>query len=370
MGRISGAFKNMNNKILLIISGESFRDGGQNSRKKDTQASLETQLLATDSHIKFIENIQNKYDISFDIQIISYQSKFQDQLIKKYEKYNLTYNFYDTYFRDRTQLTNSKKIDNLHQKYLGVLVIRPDMFLKDYFTSIFNPFVEKIHYISVCFLYHHICKNNIPRINDTSIYIPHKYFKNIYYDIGIKLYHESIVDYLGHGLSLNDFDFWLHSLHDSDSAKDYNPVCYLVSRPRNKIWHSYSYEIDNKTFLPELAYKKFDYPDWNITDNIKSKHNFDELSQDNLWEWWHQDPNKFSKFIDLITIDTNITNKIVKTEPIRHKDETFWQLYENQKLVFYNQNKTPTAILYKNDNNHFIGGSIDKNFKFVVRKLL
>lgn len=369
MGGASSLIKNMN-KILLMITGESFRDGGQNSRKKDTNISLDTQLLATDTHLKFMSSITNKYNIDFDVQILSYKTKFQDKLIEKYAKHNTTYKFYDKYYRDRTQLTNSNKIENIQEKYIGVLVIRPDMFLKDYFIDMFNPFVEKIFYISVCFLYYHTCKNKAPRINDTSIYIPSKYFQKIYYDIGIKLYHESIADYLGHGLSLSDFDFWLHSLHDSDSAKDYNPLFYLVSRPINKVWHSYSYEIDNEKFLPELVYKKFNYPDWDIKDNIKSKHNFDELLKDHLWEWWHQDPNKFAKFIDLIQIDTSITNTIVNTEPIRHKDETFWQLYDNQKLVFFDNDKKPTAILYKYDNNHFIGGSIDKNFKFILRRLI
>lgn len=360
----------MNNKILLIISGECFRDGGQNSRQKDTTESLKYQFLATSSHIKFIEYIQNKYNINVDIQILSYHSKYENELIKQYEKYNLTYKFYNKYFSDRTQLTNSYKIDNIEQKYMGILVIRPDMYLKDYFMEIFNPFVDKIYYISVCFLKHHLCIGNVPRINDTSIYIPFQYFSQIYYDIGIKLYHESILDYISHGLSLQNFDFWLHTLHDSDSAKDYNPASYLVSRPYNKIWHSYGYEINNLNFLPKLVYKKFNYSDWSIFNNIND-HDMMQIDVDhnNVWEWWHQEPNELLRFINLINIDTNINNKFITTTPTRHQDETFWNLFDNQKLIFYNTNKIPTSILYRNDN-YFIGGSIDHNYKFILRKLI
>lgn len=361
----------MSNKLLLIISGEAFREGGQGSRKKDTEKSIESQTLASESHVKFIKNLYDKYKISCDVQLLSYGSKYENILIEKYNPYNLTYHFNNKYHRDRTTLTNANKIDNIHNKYLGILVIRPDMYLKQYFIDKFNPFIEQVNYISVCFLYYHVCHKNIPRINDASIFIPNKYFSQIYYDIGIKLYHEAIADYLGHGMTLNDFNFLLPTLHDSDSAKDYNPFFYLVSRHQNLVWHSYGYEINNLSFLPELTYKKYDYPDWNVKNNIKHEQNYNDIEYNKLWEWWHQNPNKFFEFINLIKIDTNLNNTdYISTIPQRHSDESYWRLEDDTKLTFYDNLHNPTAILYRNSDKEFIGGSIKHNYKFMLRKLL
>ena len=40
------------------------------------------------------------------------------------------------------------------------------------------------------------------------------------------------------GVKYNDLDTMINTYHDSDSAKDYNPLYYIVNRPENKIHHS------------------------------------------------------------------------------------------------------------------------------------
>lgn len=363
------------NKLLLIIAGECFRDGGQCSRLKDTDISIENQLKATNSHIDFIDYLHNTYGITTDIQLISYYSKHKDILIDKYKDYNLNYKFYNHYFTDRTQLVNSIKIQNIGEQYGGILIIRPDMYLKPFFNQVFDPYSTKICYPSVCFIGQHRI-HQCPRVNDTIIYIPKYYFNLIYDNIGVKLYHEAIPDYIAHSHSIGDplyldkdFDFFLKTLHDSDSYKDYNPIYTLVSRPENKKWHSYGYQIRINDFLPIEINQKYTFPDWNLKNNIE--YNFDNnlTTIHNLWEWWHKD-NEYSHLISFINIDMTQQNKFITTSPPRHHHETYWKL-TNRELSFYDSNYNVTSILYQQNPLQFFGKSLyHNNFYFTLKKAI
>lgn len=365
------------NKLLLIIAGECFREGGQGSRCKDTPKSLTSQLLASDSHIKFIEYLKNKYNIDVDIQLISYHTKYEKELIEKYHQYNLQYKFYDKYYGDRTQLINSWKLENIDQSYDSILAIRPDICFKDFFLNIFNPCATKICYPSVCFIGAHRSGNS-PRVNDTIVFIPRKYFDLIYYNIGIKTYHEAIKDYIDHSDKIdkplhlsNDFDFFLRTLHDSDSAKDYNPLYYLVSRPECKRWHSYGYEIRDIDFLPiETNNILYDFPDWSLLDNNISHKQYNQIKNlNNLWEWWDISYG-CKKFIDLIELDLdNSTDDLRNVTPSRCDYESYWCYKNNYQLYFYNQYKKVTSILYKKNDIEFTGSSMVVDHSFCLKKI-
>ena len=47
--------KNYNKKALLILFGESFRLGGQNTRNKGSKESYNEQIAAAKTHLKFIK---------------------------------------------------------------------------------------------------------------------------------------------------------------------------------------------------------------------------------------------------------------------------------------------------------------------------
>jgi hypothetical protein len=365
------------NKLLLIIAGECFRDGGQNSRTKDTPRSVQSQLLACDNHIKFIEYLKNKYNIEVDIQLISYHSKYEEEIIDKYKKYNLKYKFYDKYYVDRTQLINSWKLEDVDKLYDSILAIRPDIYFKDFFLDIFDPFVTKICYPSVCFIGMHRSGNS-PRINDTIVFIPNKYFELVYYTIGIKTYHDSVKDYIEHSNKIdkpltlsNDFDFFLKTMHDSDSAKDYNPIYYLISRPECKRWHSYGYEIRDIDFLPiETNNILYNFPDWNLLEHNISRKQYNQIKNlDNLWEWWDIS-HGYKKFIDIIELDlsANIEN-LTSVTPSRCDYESYWSYKNNYKLYFYNQYKKITSILYKKNDLEFTGQSMVVDHSFCLKKI-
>ena len=88
---------------------------------------------------------------------------------------------------------------------------------------------------SICFVPYH--KSGIhPRVNDMMIFIPKKYYnyiKNIQYnpqghDIWANLIKNTDLKY-------EDIDTMLNTYHDSDSAKDLNPIYYIVNRPEHNI---------------------------------------------------------------------------------------------------------------------------------------
>lgn len=359
------------NKLLLIIGGECFRDGGQRSRLKDTDISIENQLKATNSHIDFINYLYNTYGITTDIQLISYDSKYENILINKYKDYNLNYKFYNYYFRDRTQLVNSIKLKNIEEQYDGILVIRPDMYLKKFFFEIFDPYSDKICYPSVCFIGQHRV-DGYPRINDTMVFVPKKFLQIVYYTVGIKLYHEAIKDYItSHNLNLNnDFDFFLKTLHDSDSYKDYNPIYYFVSRKASTKWHSYGYTIEDTNFLPiETSHQLYDFPDWELLDNISYKSKCQIKNSNNIFEWWDTNTIGIPKFIDVLEINTDTqTVEYNSISPERHYHESFYSIENNYKLSFYDHNKNLTSILYRYDNNEFRGKSLLDNNIFILKK--
>jgi hypothetical protein len=74
------------------------------------------------------------------------------------------------------------------------------------------------------------------------LFIPKKYFKYIgnmdflpIGDDGHRLWAQLIKTT---DLTYNDLDTMIHTFHDSDSAKDYNPLYYIVNRNQQTIFHS------------------------------------------------------------------------------------------------------------------------------------
>jgi hypothetical protein len=117
--------------------------------------------------------------------------------------------------------------------------------LKPDFFDIFNPEIKMILFPSICFMPFHK-HNNCPRINDMMLYVPKKYYK---YLININIYHD-----LWHNLIKNteltydDMDTMIHTFHDSDSQKDFNPLYYIVNRPECQIIHTKNQIFNKSTF--------------------------------------------------------------------------------------------------------------------------
>lgn len=215
--------------LLLILFGESFRLGKQNNRNRGTEKSYKEQINASLSHIKFIENLKNK-NINIMVSINSYTTKFDNSLNEIYKSVLLDSKYYQNLI-GQTKLINNciDRITNI-DNYDSILCMRIDIFLKDKFFEIFNPNSNKILFPSICFKPHHKCGVH-PRVNDIMMFIPKKYFNLIKkFELSHDTWYELITS---HKLTYEDLDMMLNTYHDSDSAKDFNPIYYIVNRTIN-----------------------------------------------------------------------------------------------------------------------------------------
>jgi hypothetical protein len=214
---------------LLILFGESFRLGGQNNRNRGSEESYRQQINASLSHIKFIESLK-KNNINMTVSINSYTTKFDNSLNEIYKSVLVDSKYYENLIGQSKLIHNSiDRITNINN-YDFILCMRIDIFLKDKFFEIFNPYSDKILFPSVCFKPYH--KSGVhPRVNDIMMFIPKKYFDFIK---KFQLGHNSWCDLIvSHKLTYEDLDMMLNTYHDSDSAKDFNPIYYIVNRNVN-----------------------------------------------------------------------------------------------------------------------------------------
>ena len=218
-------------KGLLLLFGESFRWGGQCSRNRGQDISYPAQIEASKSHKRWIDHIKQTYHTDITVSINSYTTRFDDAITSTYQS-----NLKNSVFR-HTMIGQNGLIQGCIQhlkedlkEYDFILYMRIDIYLKDVFFDIFDPRWDKIMFPSICFKPRHKCGPH-PRVNDTMMFIPKKYFS--YLDI--KLGHDSWADLINRSLTYEDLDMMLTTFHDSDSQKDFNPIYFIVNRPEASI---------------------------------------------------------------------------------------------------------------------------------------
>lgn len=263
----------MNKNGLLIFIGESFRLGGQGTRNRGSSESYEGQMAACSSHIKYIEHILTKVK-SISVAIGTYTTPYDKDLIELYKKYLIGSIILEKPIGINnlfhTILKNIKNID----VYDFIYYIRIDLFLKEKMFNIFNPDLNTIHFPTICWYKDSKCIRirhpdinkllsyipticqyderiyiSHPRVNHILIFIPKKYYK--YFDY-VYIEHDLWYDLIETcKLTYDDLDVMINTYHDSDSAKDWNPLYYIVNRSQTNIWHSDGY-IFNKIKIDSL----------------------------------------------------------------------------------------------------------------------
>jgi hypothetical protein len=218
-------------KGLLVIIGEAFRLGGQGTHVRDVSESLDEQVMACDSHIKFA----NEFDL--DIQTFIYETKYVDILRKTYKDRLVSYTSLPELLGWDDLFVHTLK--NIKQDYDYFLIVRVDLFLKPYFTEIFQKFKgdKDILFPSICFTLDnkHITKSGTPRVSDIMLYF-HKIFYEKLVNMGESpCNHEGWNSLAKVGIIPGTM---VETLHDSDSFKDYNPMYRIVNRPESKTWYS------------------------------------------------------------------------------------------------------------------------------------
>jgi hypothetical protein len=234
---------------LIILLGESFRQlthDGQGQRNRGTPCSYDNQIKACNSHISFIENMIDKFKLnSMSVFISSYKTQYDIDLLTIYNKYLIGNNLYNNIIGLNNLFHNSiKKIENIEQ-YDFVLYIRIDLFLKDKFTEVFNPTSQMILFPTICWKKSYKSYGH-PRVNDILLFIPKKYYNSIKH---INIGHDTwflLIKYAQ--LTYEDLDTMIHTYHDSDSYKDYNPLYYIVNRSESNTWHTPNDIFDKYNF--------------------------------------------------------------------------------------------------------------------------
>jgi len=240
-----------NKKGLLLLFGESFREGGEGTRLRDTEASFEPQKIASESHVQFCQHIKNKYDITMDILINTYDTKYENELKSWYQDYDLKYMSNKELIGFKLVQDAVDSIDT--NQYDFIFITRMDILIKPYFLDIFNPEWNKIYFAfqettgwDKCGFWPDSSESLEPILSPIFEFIPKKYFKVLN---KVDVEHYAWRNYKNEfGLKDDEMDFMIDTHHATSSDLGYNPMYKMVSRPETKYWYDKDKKIDRSLF--------------------------------------------------------------------------------------------------------------------------
>jgi hypothetical protein len=235
---------------LIILAGESFRDGGRASRTTATQQSYDWQKEATDSHIRFFKHIEQKHGVTLDISLNSYQTKYSQDLLGWYkEDFNLIREYFGpkaTGFNRNIKMA-IRRIDVDNTDYDFIFVLRLDLLLKDALFDAFDPRWTNLMFPCAWVWFHEYYRNDktkklgkfecgytYPLIVDTMVFFPKRLFQTSLQFTFDHWCWEALICRLG--LTYDDMDMMIDTFHRPDSKMNWNPLYRMVSRPESDTW--------------------------------------------------------------------------------------------------------------------------------------
>ena len=247
-------FENFENKKgLLILYGESFRTGNRNTRIRDLEECIEPQKNASNTHNELIQYVKKRYNISMDVLINTYDTKYEKELKGYYENPTF-YSHKELLGWDKICQTAIDKVDK--SKYSFILFTRIDIFIKPEFNTLFNPSWDKIKFLSpmedeiLCGFRKD--KNGIhyPYTNPIFVFYPEKYF---YVLNNMNAGHDIWSHYMDeHHLTENDMDFMVDYQFDANTATVKNPYYKMTGREEGPI-----YMDENKKIKKQFIGKNY-----------------------------------------------------------------------------------------------------------------
>jgi hypothetical protein len=191
------------------------------------------QMSAAYLQKQFIEHLEKHHRYKVDVYISTYTTPYTNKLLSVYKPKLIGQTIHNERIGIHSLIQKSmssiKSIKDI-QSYDFILFMRIDLCLKPKFLEVFDPLWKTIHFPSVCFKPYHTVGNH-PRINDVMLFFPNKYFKYIehiqYQSTGHSIWNDFV---MGGLVTKEDMDMMVDTYHDSDSAKDYNPLYYIVNR--------------------------------------------------------------------------------------------------------------------------------------------
>lgn len=216
-------------RCLLVVSGESFRSGGQVSRKRDNNSdTIEKQRLASYSHVRIINYLKTKFNIDTDIFINTYELNPEcDELLLKIYGSNVIYSNFRKTPASRCEefhaQTNSFVSELDLSPYEFILFVRIDFYIKEYFLSRFTKIDDKIRYGLLDY-------GTLGILHDL-VYMPKRYFNLINVDIysNFRNPHNG-ADYVSRMVGIHAIDHFINSYHSLSTNLNWNPIFTNVDR--------------------------------------------------------------------------------------------------------------------------------------------
>lgn len=230
-------------KGLFVLIGESFRSGGQYSRVRGIPSSFSEQKKACYSHTNLFNNLK-AMDIECHVFINTYSTPYTSEMLEWYRPWLQQANVQDHCIGYHELYVQSLDILGARiYQYDFVHFIRIDLYLKPYFISRFSA-SDRLRFSSICFLMNGYskCSDGLPRAADMLAYVPKCLFWLLDRRVAL-LDHCAWPHVRNAGVRDKDIDLYVHTYHDSDSQKDWNPLYYVVNRPQSTVWHSKGYEF-------------------------------------------------------------------------------------------------------------------------------
>ena len=232
-------------KGLLLLYGECFREGFNQSRLTDTPTSYLTQKEASMSHVAFC-NVMKEKGVSMDILAHTYPTKYEKDL-RSWYTYPTKYVTKKKYHKKSVDALNSfmRIAKTVDPSYDFILLTRFDILLKPAFYPVFNPKWNKIYFLCQDWTRMEKCgfyEENNPAVNPLIQFIPKKYFSIL---DKVNVNHDGWVTYHKLGVPL---DFMVDEYYDASTYLDHNPYYKMVGRPETHIHYDKGKKIKRSLF--------------------------------------------------------------------------------------------------------------------------
>lgn len=222
---------------LIITRGMSFRSGTRGTLTYGNEDAIESQKEATLSLRKLYHHLKEKFNLDLKLYIDTPTTSYDDFLKEWLSDCDTTFNFAQE--RDPSQLQNFNRII----KHFGstiwiydfIIIVRNDIFLKDAFIEIIKPDDNSFRYPFVLWYHDRKVRANIPKISETILFFPRRYFRlfdAFTEDVGH--FHEILLQ-MKKLDSMLEHSPYINTYHDGDSFYDYNPLYRMVSREETNI---------------------------------------------------------------------------------------------------------------------------------------
>lgn len=223
-------------RALIVLVGESFRVGNQNTRVRGVPEARAQQKLACESHMSFIDHLQRAHGIRADVLVETYTTPYDGELEAWYAPHLVGAHFHPDVMGYQNLVTRSAgHIPAPAAQYRFVQYIRIDLCLKPAFQEAFK-LSSRLRFSSVCWRQACTLPNGMPRVGDMILYIPGN-LMHLVAQGHVYLNHEAYYAYMLCGLREDDVGFFINTYHDSDSAKDWNPLYAIANREECGTWH-------------------------------------------------------------------------------------------------------------------------------------